>query len=219
MRSLCPAPRRSSPCFSSRLSFPIFIWCMLLHEVCGGFAVCELPDAVRDEFQALVGKGWHGSEGWCPVLDGAGRLTDLWQRPACVEVGASAIRRAQRERSTECAAPARDAGLLRRAPDRLIEVRRGAAVRPFAHARRRGEARAPGWADRPIAIGKDAGGPVSILDCWPRAEMAPRAGDRMPEQADSFNGRAAAAGFRSPGGVAGDGIRVYSAYLCAVEER
>lgn len=69
---------------------PYIHLCMLLHEVCGGFAVCELPDAVRDELQALVEKGWHGSEGWCPVLDGAGRLTDLWQRPACVEVGSVA---------------------------------------------------------------------------------------------------------------------------------
>lgn len=69
---------------------PYIHLCMLLHEVCGGFAACELPDAVRDELQALVGKGWHGSEGWCPVLDGAGRLTDLWQRPACVEVGSVA---------------------------------------------------------------------------------------------------------------------------------
>lgn len=64
--------------------------CMLLHEVCGGFAVCELPGRVRDELQVLVGRGWHGSEGWRPVLDGAGRLTDLWQRPACIDVGSVA---------------------------------------------------------------------------------------------------------------------------------
>lgn len=60
--------------------------CMLLHEVCGGFTVCELPGCVRDELQVLVGRGWHGSEGWRPVLDSAGRLTDLWQRPACIDV-------------------------------------------------------------------------------------------------------------------------------------
>lgn len=31
--------------------------CMLLHEVCGGFAVCELPPEPRAELQALVEKG------------------------------------------------------------------------------------------------------------------------------------------------------------------
>lgn len=59
---------------------------MLVHEVCGGFVVVDLPSAHRIEVQGLVDRGWHGGEGWSPVLDARRRLTDLWQRPPLVDV-------------------------------------------------------------------------------------------------------------------------------------
>lgn len=94
--------------------------CMLLHEVCGGFAIFESPGAVRDELQALVRNGWRGSDGWCPVLDGMGRLTDLWRRPAYVDAGSVA-------RFAENNASARGGARLLRAARDFI----GCARSPF----------------------------------------------------------------------------------------
>lgn len=59
---------------------------MLVHEMLGGFAVVKLPSEHRNQVKALIDSGWHGSDGWSPVLNARHELTDLWQRPPLLGV-------------------------------------------------------------------------------------------------------------------------------------
>lgn len=62
---------------------------MAMNELCGSYAVFSPDDGLRSWLQALADSGrLPAIDGWRPVRDRQGRLTDLWSRPPLLHAGA-----------------------------------------------------------------------------------------------------------------------------------